>query len=291
MLGYAATIIFYDHGYRAVRGVSNLDKLWRRRLTVAYTNGDDVDPLRAKHKGSTAYTDKLERQHPGYIHKLFRKAQRELGNQATFNELANKMNRQSRISNNDLPNELPNTKFNTSNLYRWFNLLGGKQKSPIEKPYLTPDQKKGRLDWCHAVKELIAASGNDFHACFLDEKWFYTTSRRRKVKILPAGPDEDPEEVVHQQPTTRSRRHAIKVMYLGVVGLPVPKEVFGGNKDFDGKIFLDRVSKVKGYKKATYNQNFTDVASNNGKIKCGKLVDLLEDNFTLLDLKEAVAEK
>ena len=33
--------------------------------------------------------------------------------------------------------------FNTMNLYRWFKQQGGKEKSPMEKPYLTEDQKKG----------------------------------------------------------------------------------------------------------------------------------------------------
>ena len=58
-------------------------------------------------------------------------------------------------------------------------------------------------------------------------------------------------------------------MYLGVVVNPVPKEVHGGEEDFDGKIFLDRVSTKVGYKQTTHNQNFTDIASDNGEIKCG----------------------
>ena len=139
VLGYASTVVFYDHGDLAVRGVMVLDRLWRRRLTLAHVTGDDTDPLKVKHKGSTSYTDKLEKKHPGYIHELFRRAQRELGNQATFRELANEMNKQSGISNS----ERPTTTFNTSNLYRWFNQLGGKQKLPIEKPYLTLDEKRG----------------------------------------------------------------------------------------------------------------------------------------------------
>jgi len=30
---------------------------------------------------------------------------------------------------------------------------------------------------------------------FIDEKWFYTTLGRRKIKILPSGPGKDPAEV------------------------------------------------------------------------------------------------
>ena len=53
--------------------------------------------------------------------------------------------------------------------------------------------------------------GEEFYACFLDEKWFYTTSHRRKIKILPPGPGEDPAAVAHVPLTAVSRRHAIKV--------------------------------------------------------------------------------
>ena len=39
---------------------------------------------------------------------------------------------------------------------------------------------------------------------------------------------------------------------------------------FDGKIFLNRMVRVNGYKGTTYNWKFTDMASNNGEIKCRK---------------------
>ena len=112
VLGYAAAIVFYDHGYKSVRGVSNLDRLWRRRLTLAHLKGNDTSPLTAKHKGSTSYTDKLESQHPGYVRELFRLAQKEIGNQATFRELAECMNVCLRTD------ERPDTVMNTANLYR-----------------------------------------------------------------------------------------------------------------------------------------------------------------------------
>jgi len=51
----------------------------------------------------------------------------------------------------------------------------------------------------------------DFHAVFIDEKWVYTTSRRRKIKILQPGPDKDPAKVAPVIPTAISQRHALKV--------------------------------------------------------------------------------
>ena len=84
-------------------------------------------------------------------------------------------------------------KFNSMNVYRWFKQLGGKEKSPVEKPNLTKTMKDERVKWCKTIKELIAKHGENFYACYLDEKWFYTTSRRRKLKVLKAQPGEDPK--------------------------------------------------------------------------------------------------
>ena len=96
-------------------------------------------------------------------------------------------------------------------LMNWFKAQGGADRSPKEKPYLTDDQKRARKKWCQDEKGHIAEHGPDFHACFLDEKWFYTTSRRRRIKILPPGENEDPNEVRPWIPTTRSRRNSTKV--------------------------------------------------------------------------------
>ena len=51
------------------------------------------------------------------------------------------------------------------------------------------------------------------------------------------------------------------------------------------------MSERRGYEKTSHNQNFTDFASANGEIKNGEWIDLLESNFTLRDLKDAVAAK
>ena len=71
----------------------------------------------------------------------------------------------------------PGTSFNASKLYRWFKANKGQEKLPKEKPYLTEDQKKERKRWCECEKYRMELYGGEFYACFLDEKWFYTTSR------------------------------------------------------------------------------------------------------------------
>lgn len=206
VLKQAATVIFYDHGYKDVKGISNLDSTWNKRLDEAYLNGSDTNPLGGQHKGSKKYTDKLEVSNPGLTRRLFRLATKELGCQASYQELAQSMNRYALTIA-----DAPATRYNTTNVWRWFKQQGGKEKSPMEKPFLTEDQKQKRKEWCVEQKNLMQEKGEDFHACFLDEKWFYTVSRRRRVKYLPAGDGEDANEVRPVLLTTLSRRHPIKV--------------------------------------------------------------------------------
>ena len=162
---------------------------------------------------------------------------------------------------------LPLTKFNQNNGMCWVKQQGDKEKSPKEKPFLTEDQKQACKKWCEDEKARLAKEGKDFYACFLDKKWFYVTSQRRKLKLLPAGPNEDPIAIVPPIPTARSRCFPVKVavhvdicisnvlhsplhccsprkitsqgMFLDVVANPVP------SKDFDEKIFLQRVLETK----------------------------------------------
>ena len=206
VLKYSAMLLFYDHGYKQLSGISRLDKTWGKRLEKAYLGGSDISPLRSNVRGPTVYTDKLQKQHPGYIHELYRYAEKAVGNQASHEVLAQCMNEKSKRRPG-----FPITKFNKTNLWRWFKGQGGNERSPKEKPYLTEDQKKGRLDWCEQEKKRAEEWGDDFHAVFLDEKWFYLASRQRKIKVLPPGPGKDPDKVAPHIPTAISRRHALKV--------------------------------------------------------------------------------
>ena len=63
---------------------------------------------------------------------------------------------------------------------------GGKLKRPVTKPQLTTDQIKERLQW--SKKWLDKFSSKDpVYYCFLDKKWFYTTSRRKNEDITAGG--------------------------------------------------------------------------------------------------------
>lgn len=208
VLKHAATIVMYDHGYEKVKGVNELKKKWWPRVIEYFKTGIGGAPLKNKSKGRKAYSDKIEAQYPSYIHKLYRKAEEKLGWQASFAAMARKINEISRTSEWD---EYPDLQLTAAHLRRHFRRSQGKLKSPMEKPYKTDDQNRETLEWVQNTKALKQEYGRDFHVCFLDEKWFYTTSRRRKIKVLPAHELEDPSVVPSYTRTCISRRHPTKV--------------------------------------------------------------------------------
>ena len=94
---HCATILFYDSGYKSVKGISKLDRTWRRRMEDFYQTGNDNHPFRGLHKGSKKYTAKFEAENPGLILKYFRYAQKAIGNQASgLSSWAERRNHQKR---------------------------------------------------------------------------------------------------------------------------------------------------------------------------------------------------
>lgn len=91
---------------------------------------------------------------------------------------------------------------------------------------------KNRLEFAKKWGKLLDGNNGKLYYCFLDEKWFYTTSRRRKFKILPRATFESLKESFFIPKKIRSRRHACKVMFLGVVAPPIDTDEI----KTDGKI-------------------------------------------------------
>ena len=73
-------------------------------------------------------------------------------------------------------------------LYRWFVDNSGTEISPIEKPLDNLDHKAKRKMWVKEWYTLLTDTLANIE--MLDEKWFYTTNRRRKIKTLPLGGNE-----------------------------------------------------------------------------------------------------
>ena len=77
------------------------------------------------------------------------------------------------------------------------------------------------------------------------------------------GPHEKEGDDKICHPKMLSRRYPVKSMFMGVVGRPLP------HRNFDGKIFLERVSKRKFIQKCTAHTNFSDDTLVNNEIKNG----------------------
>jgi len=233
---------------------------WFDELERARTNFDTdySKALEAKELGPKrgTYCARIEAAHPNYLRELYRKA----GNnpsitfRATFSELADEMNRLLKEEDNR-----PELFLTRSTLKAWFHSCGGKVRKNWERPILTPERMAGRVQWCKDRKAELAvaeAAGPDNHHqryyCFLDEKWFYIRSRWKKMKLLPRGEHE--AEGAEQVPMEResSRRHATKVMVLGVIADPVDEH------NFDGKVYFTRVARTTQYAKSAFNDKILD---------------------------------
>jgi hypothetical protein len=116
---------------------------------------------------------------------------------------------------------LPTITLNKFSLYRWFKKNKGKEKRVKEKPLLTEEHKIQRLQHCERILTLREQGAI---VCYLDEKWFYIFSRRKKSKHLPRADFE--EEGADRLRVRRviSRSHPVKTMFMGVLTSPVAEQ-------------------------------------------------------------------
>ena len=169
-----------DHGHAKSTGGSQLYK-WRDQLYKSLADGISNPIGRKEVRGRKAHTDMIEEKEPGHLRELHRHAARMKGAMATFKELADCMSAKSATPDEDRLT----ISLHRLQLFRWWKKQGGKEKSSIEKPRLTPEHCRKRLDWIEKWED-ITTDPNIPVAC-LDEKWFCTAARRRKIKMLP-GP-------------------------------------------------------------------------------------------------------
>ena len=152
----------------------------------------------------------------------------------------------------------PSIDLSSKQVNKWFNENGGKEISAKEKPLDSEEHCILRREWVLKYYGILTCL---FTAvAFIDEKWFYRTNRRRKIKILKLGEHEEEGDDTVVRPKMLSRRFPVKSMVMGVVGLPVP------HRNFDGRIFLERVSKRKYIQTCTSHTNFSDDTLINGEI-------------------------
>ena len=99
------------------------------------------------------------------------------------------------------------------------------------------------------------------HVCFIDKKWLYRVSRRRSLKVLPKGDQEQAGNKKYTRPKVLSRRFPVEAMSMGVVRRPIL------HRNFDRKILMERVSRTKYLQTAISHHNFSCDALVNSAIK------------------------
>ena len=155
-------------------------------------------------------------------------------------------------------------------LRNWFLENKGKEISSKEKPLDSDKHCKQRIDW---VIDHYGQLTNPYTpVAYLDEKWFYRVNRRRSLKVLPTGLNEEKGMGEIKRPKMLSRRYPIKTMFLGVVCRPIP------HRNFNGKIHLEHVAKNKFVTTRTAHTYFSFDAVINSEIKSGAWRDLVAAN-------------
>lgn len=240
-------------------------------------------------RGGT-YLEKIEEAHPGYVLELYRAAIRADGADSSWTEIASQMEA---LSASD---ERGAIRVRSGQIRRWFVKFKGKYKSNVTRPILTEEHREKRLEFAtrllrfleeHIVWERNGRQGEPpppFYCAFLDEKWFYTTSRRRKNKVLPLQQGEQPGADTIPPRRVASRRFTTKVMYMGVVACPDEAH------DFDGKIYMRRVSQTKTAKQSTYYSSISDHYTENKQIH-DTFRDLHNGDMTVKELLDEIMVK
>lgn len=299
----AKRLVGYRNGLDKPRQIKSYRTLRERvenyHLFVTGSSSLKAAPIFAK-KERKKRKNKIERimeEDNEILFKAYRHCTRNIGLKASYPRIAKQMTRYLQRNFNFDEDEIL-TKHDVS---YFFKMTKTKFKRECFKPKLTEEHKTQRVSWCMRMIENIGL-GN-FFTCFLDEKWFYPTSRRNVEKHVPVQEFEDEDDVYVPAPTTRSRRFVSKVMYLGVIARPVKgllawlgkvkrkgqKKRDGTYSDWsNGKIFLRRVSKMKKAKKTSYSQKLHTLGEVNDLLKGGAWKELYVDGMTVGELLDVI---
>jgi hypothetical protein len=212
------------------------------------------------------YSKRIQDLYPTLLHSLFRYAGNTHGFDANTSILISSMNKKSKAlyPNCEIRSNLSLSKYTFT---RFFNENKGKVREAKTKPRLSEQNKAKRVVFCKKNKKRLnrkKKKNTKFHYCFIDEKWFYVYTNRKKNKYLPAAPFENLSDVFVPARKVRSKRHVTKVMFMGIVAPPDYLH------DFDGKIMMKRVSREETTKKTTHHQRFSDSYHINQLLKEGE---------------------
>ncbi|GFH55186.1 predicted protein [Chaetoceros tenuissimus] len=289
-------------------------------------NSSDTGKIGRKRirKKKMSKTEKIMKHSPKALRKAFRYACYAIGDNSTFTDIAKVMTRyimsKKLVANDDQAKRLKiqfPINLKKHDVRDWFLKHNGKSRKMKIKPKLTADHIKGRLRWAIDMKKRIkeATYEKPVYYCFIDEKWFYFYSKRKKVKDLPKEDWEDDDEECVEfeqvQRTTRSRRFVPKVMAMAFVAPPLLGlmrlaalaakklgQVLGkvnGETVHDewcnGLVYLKRVSEKRTTKKNSKHTKFVNDAKTNNLLKAGDWRNLFDKKMSVGDLFHNIKQR
>ena len=230
-------------------------------------------------KNNSSYTQRIFEAYPEFLHRMYRIATRELGDDARFAALAHEMNKRAKQMYPDCPirGQLHLSKHH---LVYFFASNAGKKFQPASQPIITPANRLNRLTFTQDTKGYML--DNNVYYCFIDEKWFYLQSKCTKFKYLPPGSFKTEEDALVKHPKEQSCHFALKVMFMGIVAPP------NIEKNFDGKIYMKRVCNQVKQKATSYNQIFHETYEINNMLKDGVWREFYDKGMTFKEFVEQI---
>ena len=253
----------YLCGYLKPFGWSTVLRWWDAHEKNERQSNDVQKTFRSNRKRKRlTYIESLQDQFPDFLHGLYRYASKTLGHNTNNFKIRHLMMKKAKLLHPNCPIR-SKLELTTHHFRQFFKLNGGHYKSLSTKPRLTDENIKARNIWARKYISLI--QDDTFYYCFLDEKWFFCNSNRKKYKILPPNKEigETEADAYVPRPRVRSRRKPCKVMYIACVAQPVKE------KKFDGRILMERVSEYVKAEQMSHAQRFSNDYKINNLIKEG----------------------
>jgi hypothetical protein len=183
-----ATYYLYVCGYTNVICSYENFRKWIQSYIESKKNGVLVEMFEESRGNHTLpYITRLEREFPGFLHECYRYSTSIAGSNAQLDTILELMQDYAKREFAHCPIRSI-LSMSRHHFYTFFNTFHGKYKAPTTKPRLTTENIKKRLYWALKWEKLKRLPSSRKHYVFLDKKWFYTSSRRQRQRILPPHP-------------------------------------------------------------------------------------------------------
>ena len=171
----------YIHGYKEpMLTVSYFRSLWKAFQAHLKDNlGWTFELFKSKsNKGRVSYVEFLCETYPTLLHEIYRYAISVLGSTTKSVKLVGLMNDRARqlYPDCEIRSDLGMTVYHFWSFFRKFK---GRLLAEVSKPRLTQEKRRMRLRWVKQLKSRLEINP-EMIICFLDEKWFFCRTGRKK---------------------------------------------------------------------------------------------------------------